>query len=126
MRRKAEQNQHNNETCKIKTVGPANRIVLRKHKARKNNKKNQSNKKKKAMSANNDEKLEEQRNDVKSQQTTSRWRQTARLITNKVVFHHFIQHFRMIGVSSTQVSPKGTSHFTLQTRCHNVHAVKFQ
>lgn len=36
---------------------------------------------------------------------------------------------RMIGVSSTsfvQVSPKGTSHFTLRTRGHHAHAEKFK
>lgn len=111
-------NQHNIETCKIKIVGPANRSYSE----------NTMETKQQYQQITNNDKLRKNKgewHEVTAQ--TSRWRQTLRLVTNNVInIHNFIQHFRMIDVSSTkfvQLSPKGTSHFTLQTRCRNVYAV---
>lgn len=85
-------NQHNIETCNIKIVGPANRSYSE----------NTIETKQQYQQITNNDKLRKNKgewHEVTAQ--TSRWRQTLRLVTNNVIIHNFLQHFRMIDVSST-------------------------
>lgn len=122
MLRRERKNQHNIETCNSKTVGPANRSFPE-------NTKRIETKQQHQQITNNDKLRKNKGEWCEVTAQTSRWRQTLRLVSNNAIIYNFLQHFRVIDVSSTsfvQLIPKGTSHFTLQTRCHNVLAVKFR